>query len=274
MRNLKAGEVAHLQVAVFEPVIGLLALADRVVRRKDPLCGSLVATRFFNLQTKRRIHHVVRALEHLVVADEEIRNELRKCYSRVRIELDRLIQPQRHFACRAACRRRNHLHALDACRSVARLIETQPAMHQRIIDNNLLRLDFLAFLHDRQLRPPLSRRSVGVILLSGFVALHGERQNFFLSSPQFDHVAGLSFAQDQVTAVTQQPVHNASREDQQQAGVDHVHRHYREAMAFRVQRRLVTIDNSLHRPMQLLQHAVGGIQSVGRILDGQLGFGL
>jgi hypothetical protein len=47
-------------------------------------------------------------------------------------------------------------------------------------------------------------------------------------------------------------IDDAAEKDQQQAGVDEVHRHHREPVLLRIQRCLTVLDHALDRPTQFL----------------------
>src|SRR5271157_3345578 len=85
-------------------------------------------------------------------------------------------------------------------------------MDQRIVDDDLFRLDLLAVLHDGQLRPPPLGRAVGVIFLPGAITLDRERELFPGAGAKLDDVTGLTFLQHQKTAVTEETIDDSAGE--------------------------------------------------------------
>src|SRR5436305_5643738 len=141
MRNGKPSEVAHLHIAKCESVVCLLTLSAFSIGRENPQLGGFSRGFVLHLETKGRIHRIIRPLEHLVIADEEVGHEFGEGNGSIRVELVGVIRAQDNLAARAAVGRDEKLQAIElSSLTKTCLVEANAFGSEWIVDRDCLRL--------------------------------------------------------------------------------------------------------------------------------------
>ena len=168
------------------------------------------------------------------VLHHEIRDEFHELHGRVGIERDFLVHGQRDLLRGPAlCRGDIQNQFVEfAGASVAGLVEADSLIDQGIIDHDLFAGNFLTVLYDRELGPIFLGRAVGIGFFAGSVAADRERQRSRNAGFHFDLIAGFARGEHEKAAPADESVDDSAEEDQQQAGMHHVHGHLGDAVAF------------------------------------------
>src|SRR5208337_1091669 len=173
---------------------------------------------------------------------------------RISIELKGSIRPKRDvsaiggYAAGRGCEEK----FIDlAGRAITRLVEPHSAIHQGIVDDDLLFQGFAAGLDHRQIRPPALGRPIFIVFLSGAIATDGKRKAPLRTTMKFDLAGLFAPGQRDKAAPSEKRIDDPAKEDQQQAGVHDVYCHFRDAMALPKQGKAVFTHDALRVPASL-----------------------